>query len=113
MAVTLTQNAAAHVRKFMDQNADAIGLRLGVEKTGCSGWGYKIDLALENRESDSAFTSEGIRILIDDDSLDKLDGVTVDFRQNGLNRQFVFDNPNAAEACGCGESFTLESPEQV
>ncbi len=108
MSVQLTETAARHVHKFLSTQPDTIGLRLGVQKTGCSGWGYTVDLATSREPGDHAFEDNGVLVLINEASLDKLVGVTVDFRQTGLNRQFVFDNPNAAEACGCGESFTTD-----
>lgn len=108
MSVQLTESAQSHVRKFLARNPDSIGLRLGVQKTGCSGWGYTVDLATSREPGDHAFEDNGILVLIHESCLDKLAGVTMDFRQSGLNRQFVFDNPNAAEACGCGESFTTD-----
>jgi iron-sulfur cluster assembly protein len=84
-------------------------LRFGVKRTGCSGWGYAIDLARDRREDDTVYELDGIRVLIDADSLALVDGTRIDFVKNGLSEQFVFRNPNVAAECGCGESFTTDA----
>jgi iron-sulfur cluster assembly protein len=106
MAITLAPAALDRVRGYLAQAPDAIGLRFGVKKTGCSGWGYLADLAREQRAGDTVFEQDGVRILVDAESLALVDGTEVDFLKQGLNEQFVFRNPNVTAECGCGESFT-------
>ena len=108
MSIQLTDNAAAHVRKMLQDHPQAKGLRLGTRKSGCSGYAYVVDYADAVGEDDAVFESLGVRIVVDQASLPHLDGTTVDFvRSNALNSGFEFINPNARNACGCGESVTF------
>lgn len=85
-----------------------LGLRFGVTRTGCSGWGHFTDLACEQREGDSVFEQDGACIFVDAHSLPLVDGTCIDFSKRGLSETFTFVNPNAAVECGCGESFTTD-----
>ena len=109
MAITLTESAHARIRGYLDADPAAIGLRFGVSKTGCSGWGYKVDMARSEGEGDTVFDANGVRIYVDADSLALVDGTEIDFVKQGLNEQFLFRNPNVAGECGCGESFTTDA----
>lgn len=109
MSIKLTPAALDRVRQFLASEPAALGLRFGVERTGCSGWGYVVELAHEVREGDSISEHEGLRIHVDPVSLPLVGGTTIDFVRRGLNHEFVFENPNAAAACGCGESFTTDA----
>ena len=109
MAITLAPAALERVRGYLAGTPTALGLRFGVKRTGCSGWGYLADLAKDVREGDTVFEQEGIRIYVDADSLALVDGTEIDFLKSGLNEQFVFRNPNVAGECGCGESFTTQA----
>ncbi|MDH7451704.1 iron-sulfur cluster assembly accessory protein [Luteimonas composti] len=109
MPIQLTPAAFDRVRQFLDGSPDAIGLRFGVKRTGCSGWGYEVELAREARAGDSVSEQDGVRIYVDASSLPMVDGTTIDFVRKGLNHEFVFDNPRAAAECGCGESFTTDA----
>ncbi|MEJ8567559.1 HesB/IscA family protein [Elongatibacter sediminis] len=106
MAIQLTKRAADRVRDFLDRDG-GIGLRLGVKRTGCSGWAYTVQLAEAVSEHDVVFEDRGVKIVVAHDNLDILDGSEVDFADEGLGRTFRFRNPNVAEECGCGESFTV------
>jgi len=108
MAVTLAPAAFARVQRFVSQSPGVLGLRFGVTRTGCSGWGHVTDLAREQREGDTVFEQDGVRIYVDADSLPLVDGTRIDFAKQGLSEVFVFANPNAAAECGCGESFTTD-----
>jgi len=110
MAVTLAPAALQRVKGYLAETPGALGLRFGVKRTGCSGWGYVVDLAHEAREDDTVFQQDGVSIRVDAHSLPLVDGTEIDFLKQGLNEQFVFRNPNVAAECGCGESFTT-SPE--
>jgi len=107
MQISLTERAAAHVQKFLHKRGKGVGLRLGVKTSGCSGMAYTLEFvdALDNE--DMHFESHGVTVIIDPKSLVYLDGTELDFVREGLNEGFKFNNPNVANTCGCGESFTI------
>jgi iron-sulfur cluster assembly protein len=109
MSIRLAPAAYERVRAYVAGSPGALGLRFGVKRTGCSGWGYVVDIARETREGDSVSEQDGVRVYVDADSLALVDGTEIDFLKRGLNEEFVFDNPNVAAACGCGESFTTDA----
>lgn len=106
MAIRLTHSATERVRNYLMQDG-GLGLRLGVRKTGCSGWAYTVQIAESIEEGDIVFEDDGIKVVVSGDSIGFLDGSEVDFVSEGLNREFRFNNPNVTEECGCGESFTI------
>ena len=105
--ITLTDKAAERVRTFIASRGKGIGLRLGVKRTGCSGYAYVVNYADEVSVTDTVFDSAGVKIVVDQESLDYIDGTEVDFVRQGLNEAFRFRNPKAAGECGCGESFNI------
>ena len=107
MAISLTDSAASRVRNHIEARGKGLGLRLGVTKTGCSGYSYVINYADEIADSDIVFEDKGVKIVVDPDALALIDGTEVDFIKNGLNEAFSFRNPNIAGECGCGESFNI------
>ncbi len=107
MAINLSEAAAERVRRFMAGREGVNALRLGVKKTGCSGFAYVLDYAGEAGADDAVFEDRGVRILVKRESLPLLDGTQVDFVREGLNQSFRFRNPNVADECGCGESFNV------
>ncbi len=104
MAITLTESAAQHVKKLMSSVADARGLRLGLTRSGCSGFAYEMDIATHVEADDHVFASNGVDIIVDTNSLEMLDGTELDYVREGLNELFKFNNPNVKSECGCGES---------
>ncbi len=106
MAISLTDTARDRILGYLEADPKAIGLRFGVSRSGCSGWGYKIDMAREQGPDDVVFDAGGVRIYVDAGSLPQVDGTRIDFIKQGLNEQFAFDNPNVTGGCGCGSSFT-------
>jgi iron-sulfur cluster assembly protein len=107
MAIHLTPAAAERVRSFLTTRGHGEGLRLGVKKTGCSGWAWVVDYADAVNPEDAVFEAEGVKVFVDPTSLVLIDGTTVDFRKQGLNESFAFHNPLAKGECGCGESFNV------
>ena len=107
MAVTFTETAATRVREQLAQRGSGVPLRLGVEHSGCSGWKYIIDYGDQRNPEEQLFEVAGFMVVIDPKSLPLLAGSRIDLIMEGLNEKFVFDNPNAASSCGCGESFTV------
>ncbi len=108
MAIQLTESAAQHVKKMLQDKPGSLGLRLGTRKSGCTGFAYQVDYAEAVGENDRVFESCGVKLVVDEESLPMLDGMTIDFgKTNVLNEGFDFINPNIKQMCGCGESFSV------
>jgi len=107
MAITLTESAAKHIQNQVKKSGGGIGLRLGVKKSGCSGFAYTLDIAKEILETDTVFENFGTKLLIASENLPFLDGTEVEYRKEGLGHVFKFNNPNVKDQCGCGESFAV------
>jgi iron-sulfur cluster assembly protein len=107
VAITLTAAAAERVSSFLASRGKGVGVRLGVKTSGCSGMAYIIEFVDETNEDDTIFEDHGVKVIIDNKSLIYLDGTELDFGKEGLNEGFKFNNPNAKNQCGCGESFTI------
>lgn len=112
--LTLSEAALGHVRRMLEKSTTEekpIGIRLGVKKAGCSGYEYVLEYAYANSRlsSDEQFAFEEVLIIVDKAIYQKFfkRGVRMDFRKQGMKEGLVFDNPNVANQCGCGESFTL------
>ncbi len=106
--ITLTDGAKKEVKKLMSQQelGSDFGLRVGVEGGGCSGMNYVLGFD-QKKDGDTEYDIDGIRIFMHKAHGLYLAGMEVDFQQ-GLNaRGFVFNNPNAANTCGCGTSFSV------
>jgi iron-sulfur cluster assembly protein len=105
--VTLTTAAAKEVKRLLEEEQlQGQGLRLGVTGGGCSGLAYKVTFD-ETREGDLIVPQDGFEVLLDRKSVIYLRGTVLDFQQGLSGRGFQFQNPNAANTCGCGESFAL------
>ena len=107
MAISLTESAADRVRTFLASRGRGLGLRLGVRKTGCSGFAYVVNYADDSRPDDVIFEDQGVKVFVDRESLTLVNGTIVDFVKQGLNEAFKFSNPNVKGECGCGESFSV------
>ncbi|UDG82329.1 iron-sulfur cluster assembly protein IscA [Candidatus Vallotia cooleyia] len=107
MAITLTEKAAKHAQKYLTYRGKGIGLRLSVGTTGCSGLAYKLEYVDTLHFNDMVFESHGIKVIVDQKSLVYVDGTELDFAREGLHEGFRFNNPNAKDECGCGESFRV------
>ena len=107
--ITVTGNAVNQIKKILSNaptGTDA--LVVGVDKTGCSGYAYKLDFANSLDLSDHEIINQnGIKILIDPKATMFLLGSVMDYRTDKMSSRFVFDNPNEKGTCGCGESFTV------
>lgn len=106
--ILLTDSAANHIKNQLSERGKGVGVRLGVAKTGCSGYSYVFDYVDEINPADKAFEVQAIAVYIDKKSYPYLKGTQVDFKKQGLNHKFVFVNPNQSGECGCGESFTID-----
>ncbi|GIX33353.1 MAG: hypothetical protein KatS3mg125_1309 [Lysobacterales bacterium] len=104
--VRLTPAALARVQKLLSGKAQTAALRFGVRKAGCSGHAYRMELCEGPSPGDVLVEQEGVRILIDAESLPMVRGTEIDFERQNFGERFVFRNPNVTAECGCGESFT-------
>lgn len=107
MAISLTKSAAERVKSYLAKRGHGVGLRIGVKRTGCSGYAYQIDYADSVNSEDVVFDAGEVKVVVDDKSLALIDGTEVDFVKDGLNEAFKFRNPNVKGECGCGESFNV------
>lgn len=108
LVLTLTDNAAAEVRKFIAAEnvaAESGGLRVAVLPGGCSGFKYSLNIEDHAGEDDITADLNGIRVFIDAFSAQYLTGVTIDYVTAMQGSGFTFSNPNATGGCGCGSSF--------
>lgn len=107
MTITLTQSAVKRVDDMVAKRADSIGLRIGVVKSGCSGYSYALDYADDVAAEDQVIEQDNVKVVVNKESLPLLDGMILDFVKEGLNQSFKFRNPNVTSECGCGESFSV------
>ena len=105
--ITISERAAGHIARYLEKRGKGIGLRLGIRTTGCSGLAYKMEYVDEAQAQDLLFEQHGVKLFVDPESLQYIDGTEVDFVREGLNEGFKFVNPNEKASCGCGESFTV------
>jgi iron-sulfur cluster assembly protein len=113
--VRFTDKGAEKVREFLEsQGADvtSAGLRVGVRGGGCSGFQYQLAFD-DQHEGDAIFEDQGLRILVDAQSLPYVDGSHIDYVDSLQGAGFQVNNPNVVAACGCGSSFRVEDEEQV
>jgi len=103
--IQLSEGAAAYLGAQIARHPGAVAVRLGVAPAGCSGFRYRVDPAHEIREGDMVFESDGVRIAVDASSLPYLQGTRIDLVREQLAQRLRYDNPNARQSCGCGESF--------
>jgi iron-sulfur cluster assembly protein len=105
-AITVTPAAATKLQSLLDDKGQAdSGLRVFVSGGGCSGMQYGMAIETEVRELDEVFESEGIKLIVDPNSLMYLAGSEVDYVDNMMGGGFAINNPNAISTCGCGHSF--------
>ena len=107
VGVSLSEKAALHITKYLEERGSGIGIRVAVKTTGCSGLMYVMEPVDRVLSEDIKFCSQGIEVFIDPKSIVYLDGIQMDYVKQGLNQGFEFKNPNVKQACGCGESFTV------
>jgi iron-sulfur cluster assembly protein len=107
MSISVTPRAAAQIRKALGKRGGGLGLRVAVRTSGCSGYAYALEFADALSADDQAFESEGVQLLVDVQSLPLIAGTQLDWVREGLNEGFKFNNPNASNTCGCGESFAV------
>jgi len=104
--ISVTPKAIDRIRKTFEKEGVAGGLRLGVLGGGCSGLSYQFKFDAKERPTDKVLDYDGVKIFVDPKSLLYLDGMVLDYQESLMQSGFVFDNPNAKKACGCGTSFS-------
>lgn len=113
--ITITDKGAEKVREFLASQASdttTAGLRVGVRGGGCSGFQYA--LAFDNqRDGDEVFTDQGLKLLVDRESLPYVRGAIIDYVEALTGAGFKVENPNVVAACGCGSSFQVAPEEEV
>ncbi|MBI1931521.1 MAG: iron-sulfur cluster insertion protein ErpA [Ignavibacteriales bacterium] len=105
--ITISEKALKQVKQIMSENniPHNYALRISIKGGGCSGFTYNLGFDGDEKDGDTFFENQDLRIVVDGKSLFYLMGTQLDF-SDGLNgRGFIFNNPNAAKTCGCGESF--------
>ncbi len=108
MSITLSESAARQITTHITERGEGIGLRLGIKKTGCSGFVYEVDVADQLAQDDVLLENRGIKIVVKIEHLPLLEGTEIDFVREGLSDSFRFRNPNVSGECGCGESFSID-----
>ena len=103
----VTDIAKTKIKDQLEKRGKGIGIRIGIETTGCSGYAYKLEFADSTNEEDIVNQYDGFSIVIDPKAHAILEGITVDYQKQGLNEGFEFINPLEKARCGCGESFTI------
>ena len=106
--ITLSDNAAERIKEIMANAEDnSIGVRIGVKSGGCAGMTYIMEYTKELNPSDELIEDKGVKVFIDSAAVMYLLGTEMDFKKEEFTSQFVFNNPNETERCGCGESFKI------
>jgi len=104
----LTDAAANRAKELIDKgDGEVIGLRVGVKSGGCSGMMYQVEYAKERKQFEEMVEDKGVTILIDPTAVMFLLGAEMDYAEDQFHAGFVFNNPNEADRCGCGESFRV------
>ena len=107
--VTLSDRAAERVREIMAKAEKSYaGLRVGVKNGGCAGQEYVLEYAETADPLDEVVEDKGVTMLIEPKAVLFLIGAEIDYEVSKLSAKFVFKNPNETDACGCGESVTIE-----
>ncbi|MTD39797.1 Fe-S cluster assembly scaffold SufA [Erwinia sp. CPCC 100877] len=107
--LTLTSAAAEQIRQLTQRESGVLGLRLGVKKSGCAGFGYVLDTVSAPQADDLLYQRDGARLYVSTQAMPFIDGTEVDYVREGLNQVFKFHNPKVQNECGCGESFGVQA----
>jgi len=105
--VLLTSAAAAKVAELIEREGDpTLALRIGVRPGGCSGFSYEMFFDSAADATDVVVESDGVKVLVDPESLEMLGGAEIDYRDSLQGAGFQIQNPNVTRSCGCGNSFS-------
>eukprot|EP00051_Salpingoeca_urceolata_P027552 m.482032 g.482032 ORF g.482032 m.482032 type:complete len:132 (-) comp22407_c0_seq1:105-500(-) len=104
--IGVTKEAADKLKELLAQAPDGTtAMRLGVKTRGCSGNAFTMDFVKEKGKFDEEVNAHGVTVLVESSSIMKLLGTTMDYVEDELRSEFVFENPNIKGTCGCGESW--------
>ncbi len=107
-AINVTDSAARHFEKTLAKTGKA-AIRLSLKESGCTGYKYVIDEVDAAEENDLKIDLDnGVKVFVAPENLKALQGTVVDYVQQGLNFNLIMNNPNVADSCGCGESFSFK-----
>ena len=106
--IKLSDNAANRIKEIISQSKeDTLGVRVGVKSGGCAGMSYVMEYTNKINPNDEVIEDKGVKVFIDSAAVMYLFGTEMDFKKEEFSSQFVFNNPNETERCGCGESFKI------
>ncbi len=107
--ITLTETAANRIKQQISKRGKGEGILLGVKTTGCSGLAYKLEYVDHPPVTRDymQYISNGVNIWVNGRDLPYIDGLTMEYKREGLNEGFDFINPKEKDRCGCGESFRV------
>ena len=106
--ISLSDQAATRIKEIMSSaNNDTIGVRVGVKSGGCAGMSYVMEYTNKINPNDEVIEDKGVKVFIDSAAVMYLFGTEMDYKHEEFSSQFVFNNPNETERCGCGESFKI------
>ena len=106
--ITLSDKAAQRIKEIMSNaEKDSLGVRVGVKSGGCAGMSYVMEYTKEINPNDEVIEEKGVKVFIDPAAVMYLLGTEMDFKKREFSSEFIFNNPNETERCGCGESFKI------
>lgn len=107
--IILTERAASKVKQQISKRGKGQGILIGVRTTGCSGLAYKLEYVDDTLKTDEfiKYTSHEVDVYVNMKDLPYVDGMTMEWKREGLNEGFDFINPKEKDRCGCGESFRV------
>ena len=106
--ISLSDQAASRIKEIMSSAENkSIGVRVGVKSGGCAGMSYVMEYVKEINPNDELIEDKGVKVFIDPAAVMYLFGTEMDFKKEEFSSEFVFNNPNETERCGCGESFKV------
>lgn len=103
----ITNEAQQYFSTMLNKTPDVEGIRVGVKKSGCSGYMMVIAYAHQINDDDHVVHYNDVTVVVDDESLQVIDGSQIDYVSEGLSKKVVLNNPQAISHCGCGESFDV------
>ena len=106
--ISLSDNAALRIKEIMSSaDNQSIGVRVSVKAGGCAGMSYIMEYTKKADPNDEVIEEKGVKVFIDPAAVMYLFGTEMDYKKEEFSSQFVFNNPNETERCGCGESFKV------
>ncbi|XP_003357750.1 iron-sulfur cluster assembly 1 homolog, mitochondrial isoform X1 [Sus scrofa] len=106
-ALTLTPSAVNKIKQLLKDKPEHVGVKVGVRTRGCNGLSYTLEYTKTKGDSDEEVVQDGVRVFIEKKAQLTLLGTEMDYVEDKLSSEFVFNNPNIKGTCGCGESFNI------